>query len=293
MTKKLKLKMIILIVALSLIIPLSMPLAMMPTTDVTSYMYYIQQLKKVATQISEAKKLKSGTFDRLDETIEQMSGAYNMAKGLQGNVTDIQDSFDGIISGKLTNLSQYQSVLKEIENFTDAEDLVSIVWCGDEKVTPWKKQKIQRKLRQNKLKNIIVNNEERLEGLEDRMDKIKDLAKEIDSTENIKASQDLTNRILIEILIAVSEHLILSANYYEAQAMLLFTGEQSDEEFKKEQDEMQKKAKKDKQQSSDDIDRILQEAKNDNRTGVQRNEDRMKRMLLEAKKQQAKEKKKN
>ncbi|MCD4741626.1 MAG: hypothetical protein K8R67_03950 [Desulfobacteraceae bacterium] len=266
---------------------------MQPVTDVTSYVYYLQQIKKMASMYSEAKSFKKGNFKKLEKVIENLSGSYNMGKGLQGNLKDIQSSFDDITSGKLTNLSQYQAVLKEIEGFTNAKDLVKIVWCGDEKVTPWKKQKIQHKIRQGKLKNIIINNEKRLEGIGDRISKIEDLSIMIDhsSNKNMKSAQDLTSRILIEVLSVLTEQLLLSANYYEAQAMLLYTGEQSDEEFEKEQKAMQKKAKDDKGKSGGYVKRTLNELDADNRTDVQRAKDRNAQLRLQIKKRQAKEKK--
>jgi basic membrane lipoprotein Med (substrate-binding protein (PBP1-ABC) superfamily) len=133
-----------------------------------------------------------------------------------------------------------------------------------------------------------MDNEKRLEGIGDRMDKIKDLADEIDSTKNIKESQDLTNRLLVEILLTLNEQLLTATNFYEAQAMMLYSGEQSDEKFKEEQEAMQKAEKEKKGSKHEQWSREMQ---SDTRSAQERNKDESNNLLLLMKKEQAKNKK--
>ena len=108
---------------------------------------------------------------------------------------------------------------------------------------PWKKLAPKYQLRQQGLKDTIEKSEKLLAGMKDRFATLEDLTNKIDSTENIKEAQDLTNVYLAQVVSLLSEQLALTAQIGEAQALMNFSGVKDDELRRIQAEREQKKAK--------------------------------------------------
>jgi hypothetical protein len=204
-------------------------LAGMPVTDPTSYTYYIQQLKEAQNQLKTMQ-------DNLDvvtkskETLLTMSsditGAYNRAKGIVNDLKQVE----GIISQtnrvfsdakRLKDLADDpKAIFKEVDlNFDNI-----FVDMTDPEVNPYMVQRKKQAEVQKIFKDALRSSEIELAKLPSRMEAIEKLASQIDQTANIKDSQDLTNRLLTELIVGQERMISLLAQLAQAEVAAEYTG---------------------------------------------------------------------
>ena len=229
--------------------------AAMTVSDPGSYGYYVQQLQKAQLQIAEQMKqfevltksysMLQEQFKELQNIKDQVKGYYDQGKAFVDKIKSIKNQIEAIPSSVIGRGKELAGLIEDIGDFTDAADMLDAVF-GDPRsadYNPWQSLAPKYQLRQQGLKDTIEKSEKLLGGMKDRFAALEDLTGKIDSTENIKEAQDLTNVFLAQIISILSEQLALTAQIGEAQALLNFSGVKDDELRRMQAEKAEKKAK--------------------------------------------------
>lgn len=197
------------------------PVRAMVVSDPTSYTYYIEQVKSLQQQVEIMQKTVN-TMENVQKTIEsgdiaavgkvqrQLEGVYNRA-------TDAGQEIDETAK----RLGATTTPLAEPDPNAD-----SMQWAGHNYLknrfkAPGEIGKTQAnkmelaKARDYTYEQALLSADQSLRSLDNRFSVQKKLAKQIDETENIKDAQDLSNRILIE-LVAIQTEMLAAINYMSA-----------------------------------------------------------------------------
>lgn len=213
----------------------------MTVSDPGSYGYYVQQLQKAQLQIKEQMKqfevltksysMLQEQFKELQDIKDQVKGYYDQGKSFVDKIQNIKSQLEAIPSSVVGRGKELASLIDDIGEFTEAADMLDGIF-GDPRspdYNPWQTLAPKYQLRQQGLKDTIEKSEKLLAGMKDRFAALEDLTNKIDSTENIKEAQDLTNVFLAQIISILSEQLALTAQIGEAQALMNFSGVKDDE----------------------------------------------------------------
>ena len=227
----------------------------MTVSDPGSYGYYVQQLQKAQLQIAEQAKqfevltksysMLQEQFKELQNIKDQVKGYYDQGKAFVSKIKSIKSQMEAIPSSVVGRGKEIMGLIDAIGDFTEATDMLDAVF-GDPRsadYNPWQSLAPKYQLRQQGLKDTIEKSEKLLAGMKDRFAALEDLTNRIDSTENIKEAQDLTNVFLAQIISILSEQLALTAQIGEAQALLNFSGVKDDELRRIQAEKAEKKAK--------------------------------------------------
>lgn len=208
------------VLALVAIFALALPLHSwsMVVSDPTSYSYYIEQIKQAAEQLKTAQQ----AVGEIKAVQNQVTGIYNRARGV---VEDLKRTEDGLrsISGVLTRVGMVQGMKPGDDGFIDIDKVINGTY-GDSRTRGREGADARHQVQQQALKVVINDSEKLLQGVADRIGKVKELAAQIDSTANVKDSADLGNRIAIEILKTLVDLLAVAAKSNQAQALFNYSG---------------------------------------------------------------------
>lgn len=206
---------------ISIAISLFLPSAAWPmvVSDPTSYSYYIEQIK----QASEALKSAQQTVDGVKATVSSVTGIYNRGRGI---VEDLKRTEDGLRStnGVLTRVGMGQGMKPGNDGFIDIDKVINGTYGDSRTRGGLQGADARHKVQQEALKVVINDSEKLLQGVADRIAKVKELAAQIDTTANVKDSADLGNRIAIEILKTLVDLLAVAAKSNQAQALYNYSG---------------------------------------------------------------------
>ena len=228
---------LLLLVAVSF--PLCVVHAGMPVTDPTSYTYYIQQLKEAQNQLKTMEDnldIATQSKDTLLDMSSDITGAYNRAKGVIDDLKKVQGILsqpDRVFSDaqRIMDLAgDAEAIFKEVDINLDK----IFVDISDPDVNPYMVQRKKQAEVQKIFKDALRSSELELAKLPARMDEIEKLAGQIDQTANIKDSQDLTNRLLTELIIGQERMISLMSQLAQAEVAAQYTGynEETDGAFR-------------------------------------------------------------
>lgn len=219
--------------------------------DPTSYGYYAEQITQMAKQLEESVKqvtTMGGVLTTVQDQYKAITGTYNRAMGIINRVTRLATAMSnmpknggflkklqwiqrmgGAVGGVMRDTAReidrngktrdgvYKStklILDEV--FGDAK--------GDKAIDRRTKRQLGEELTQDTLKEAVATNEAVLADMDDRLATIKELADQIDATVNMKDAQDLTNRILVEVLYTLQDLLTISATANKAATLIHYRG---------------------------------------------------------------------
>lgn len=234
----------------------------MTVSDPGSYGYFVQQLSEAKLQLAAAKeqianqmqeikvlndtyKMATEQLKELNDIKDQVKGYYDQGKDFVDKIKSIKSQIEAVPSSVVGRGKEIMSLIDGIGDFTEAADMLDGIF-GDPRspdYNPWQTLAPKYQLRQQGLKDTIEKSEKLLAGMKDRFAALEDLTNKIDSTENIKEAQDLTNVFLAQIISILSEQLALSAQIGEAQALMNFSGVKDDELRRIQAEKAEKKAK--------------------------------------------------
>jgi len=197
-------------------------------TDPVSYTYYVQQIKKFTAQIDEAKK-QVASLDVLKSTVASMNktlkGNYNNAVGVVKSLKSLKTSVTDMAGGLKHDLEKAKKLGKDFNGYTSALALLDRNF-GDPRLKDnrYAGKNLIYNVRQNALKNAIANAERVMQLMPERLEVIEQLAGKIDRTVNLKDSNDLQNRILVEMLKSNYELLILMSQLVGSELLMKYSG---------------------------------------------------------------------
>lgn len=207
-----------------------------PVEDPISYTYYVQQIKKMETQIKDATQ-QIQQLQQMNTQLQSMTGdlqgQYNRAAGLLQSVKDTEGDVTSIPS---TLQQQDQEFAGQIEGLgsmgSGAGDFTSAGaaldgFFKDPRTTGGDNATVRTgeyQVRQTAYKHAVEQASNILANMKARFATITTLSSEIDQTKNVKDAQDLTNRILIELLRTMTTMLAVDARLTQAMGLAHYQG---------------------------------------------------------------------
>lgn len=219
-------------------------LAGMPVTDPMSYTYYVQQLKKMGEQVNQAADQvnKLGEINQQIQSMEgQLKGTYNRAVGVLDDLKKAKEQVEGVPGTIAQTGRDFADEAKELKEgkgagksvYKDARAALDALFKDPRKKDGKEgkdaaKDKAERdrqyQARQAALRDSIVTADGLLQQMPEAFANIEKLAKQIDTTQNVKDATDLTNRILIEMLKTLTQMLAVDSRLTQAQGLLNYKG---------------------------------------------------------------------
>lgn len=235
----------------------SMPArAGMVVTDPSSYTYYVKQIEQQAKEVEHlAKQVETmgGVLTEAQKIQRNLTGHYNRATSLVNRVKRLSDTIGKEPSGgifgearKWGNVGRQVGgvlkggadetgrVIRDVNDITgddlylDTKSILDEVFVDPRDIAnpEDRHRSIDRRyqMQQGALKEVVARSERTLGGIKDRVKTVQDLAEMIDQTENQKDAQDLTNRIMVEVLATLVDMLAIAAQANQAEALFNYRG---------------------------------------------------------------------
>lgn len=213
-------------------------------SDPGSYSYYVQQIEQAAQQLQQLKdqlkEIQEAKQVAMD-TAESVKGVYYHAKG---TVAWFEDLADELKNRPLDTVERVTGIDMEEEarsfstifedNYSDVR-YNNVDWLRDlgkfdlANKSEKQRQKIKELIHQEALKNELDTADKILDDLPAEFKNIKTLAYKIDTTQNMKSSQDLTNTLLAQMSSIMIKMLDLMAKTAKAEGIILYGGFNAEE----------------------------------------------------------------
>lgn len=228
----------------------------MVVTDPHSYTYFVEQIKKQAELVEKAAKqveTMGGVLTEAKKIQANITGHYNRAVALVNRIENLgklvkSEPSGGILgeAKKWGNVGRAVSgiakdgaaeggrVVKDVADidtgnvYEDTKKVLDQVFTDPRDISnPAERTRSMSRryqVQQDALKEVVARSERTLAGVKDRVATISELANMIDKTENQKDAQDLTNRILVEVLATLTDMLQIAAQSNQAEALFNYRG---------------------------------------------------------------------
>jgi hypothetical protein len=192
-------------------------------SDPGSYARFAQQINVLSKMLDNAEsQLKK--FKSLENSI---TGSYNYAGDIIAQVRKHKYILNKI-NNMLPSLTINQEVLKNLHLPHNNIELLDEIFVsplnnayGDNK------KNLKNEFRQNSVRSALEQSQIILGGLDDNFQRIDDIVSQINLTPNIKASIDLTNKLISELVIGQQVFLSLFANISRANMAQKYIGNAS------------------------------------------------------------------
>lgn len=240
---------------LSLSLTASPASAGMVVTDPNSYTYYVEQLKKMEEQVTQyAKQIETmnGVLTEAQKIERNLTGHYSRAMALVNRVKRLSDTMNSQPTGIIGEAKKWGNVGRQIggvlggaanegrqvvkdvndiagtELYEDTKKILDQVFTDPRDINNpqelYRSMDRRNQIKQGALKEVVAKAEQTLGGIKERIKTVQELGETVDKTENQKDAQDLTNRILLEVLATLTDLLAVAAQANQAQALLSYTG---------------------------------------------------------------------
>jgi tetratricopeptide (TPR) repeat protein len=228
----------------------------MVVTDPGSYSYYVEQIKQQVELIDRATKqveTMGGVLTEAQKIQSNLTGHYNRAVSLVNRINRLSNAFSQEASGGIFGVAKkwgnigrqiggvgsatagmIGKVGKDVNEFSGDDLYVDTKAMLDEVFTDprsidnaadrYRSLDRRYQIQQGALKEVVARSEKTLGDMGDRLKLVQELAGLIDKTENQKDAQDLGNRILVEILAALTDMIQIAALANQANALAQYQG---------------------------------------------------------------------
>jgi len=205
-----------------------------PVTDPISYTYYVQQLKQMTntyrTGVEQLSKMKE-LNNQVNSMESQLKGTYNQASGFLKELKRAKEVTEGVPATMASTAKAFARDAKNLKEkgknpFADARASLDALFYDPRNKAARDKTDHDRQFyaRQSAVRDSIVTADGILKQMPDNFEHIDALARRIDGTSNVKEAQDLTNRLLVELLKTVTQLLIVDARLTHASGLLNYQG---------------------------------------------------------------------
>jgi hypothetical protein len=182
-------------------------------SDPGSYARMAQSLQTLKEQITVMKE----QFTELQNINSAVTGNLKRGKGIFRDLGKLRD-----LSSKMTksvhSLPHMDLDDYDLQNIEDLQDALDQIYVNETDVLKRGQTEQQRKQYQQRSIRSALEGAEVLISLQDeRLNKIEELASEIDNTETLKDAMDLNNRLLGELLLVQQQALLINAQYIRAE----------------------------------------------------------------------------
>ena len=194
-------------------------------TDPVSYVYYIQQLKKMVEQantaknsLTEAKQLTSSFDGYMDDLRSQFDFVGDIQKSLKTQLSSFENYKRSLSSSAKKTLDFSRKFdLKNLRDIIDTNLDGIYVDPTNPDYSASQIKKLRTVERQRLLKEGLTKTEEKLALLEQKYKGIEKLTNRAKRTANTKESLDLNNTILLEILAAMHSLIEVTSTLGQAE----------------------------------------------------------------------------
>ena len=169
-------------------------------------------------------------YDTIQEAYEKAHTNYGRAKGVYDEMMQVKQLYDetkATMMGRFEKLKGVYESNDPQKSVEELSDLLDVAFDDPRNIdsTQWRKLMDQKfDVQQLALKELISSNEETMKGMTDRVEKVQDLANQVDETESEKDALDVNNRLLLEILMCLQEMLAMDAKYQQTMGTLKYAG---------------------------------------------------------------------
>lgn len=196
-------------------------------SDPGVYARMATELKNLQEQLKVMKE----TYNTAVDTYEAVTGNGGFGVGAVPEIAKIRNKLEDItkpIHNIPTIIDTDDLDLSKIE---DVQKTLDAVWkTEDGLLNDAKTAKEKEKIRQRATKSVIEQSTVAMEGMKDSIQRTEQIAYELDKTESLKESQDLTNRLLIEIISILQQQLIIESSLARAEQLAAYEGADSENE---------------------------------------------------------------
>ncbi|MCP3965219.1 MAG: hypothetical protein GY718_02535, partial [Lentisphaerae bacterium] len=238
-------KIAVILLALVLFVPTTKSMAnVMLTTDITSYTYYVEQIKVAQQELLAAQ-----------ESIEKQTKILSQAKEQYKEATKLRSMIEGTYNYAAKTVSKLQKAQEAMENdsmaiveFADemlvsddgeawvsAKDVTDFIFQDPRKrnpnssLTEFQSRQLETTInkyhaRQRIIKKALNEAQTTQEGMKETYEEIKDITSQIDTATTLKQAADLNNVINAKILKAVQDLTKLVAQLGEANMIREYEG---------------------------------------------------------------------
>lgn len=207
----------------------------MAVSDSGAYTYWAVQIQKAMQQIKELQ----GVIDKGDEIKEETMNVFNTLKGTynraKGFVEGMQNLIDKIEQSPYTTKAQLEGWVSQVgegifEDLMSPEEVLEAIFHDprNPEIKTGQNHDQQYNTRQVALRDSIKNADELLKSIPEMFQRVRELADQIDQTENMKDSMDLNNRLMLELIQIQLAHLSMQMQFEKAGALVNYQGVQSD-----------------------------------------------------------------
>lgn len=232
-------------------------------TDPTSYSYYVEQIKQQVDMIEKAAKqveTMGGVLTETQKIYSTATGHYNRAVSLVNRMSRLSKAVGsepsggifgqakkwgnvgrqvgGIGRGAAGELGQlgkdsdtYSRKLDDLTGddlYVDTKEMLDEVFTDPRSIENredrYRSLDRRYQVQQGALKEVVARAERTLGGIPERLKVVQELADMVDKTVNQKDAQDLTNRILVEVLGALTDMIQIAALANQANALAQYQG---------------------------------------------------------------------
>ena len=190
-------------------------------SDPGSYARAAQRLQELKKQLETAKE----NLDQVTSVKERLEGNLNIGRDMIGDITRAREDVSDL-TGTIQEIPGLLDGNFDMSNLDDIRDVMDKLYSeGDSTLASvGATTKERRKHRQRAIKSTLENSTKTISSMEEDMSEVNELAQQIDQTENIKEAQDLTNRLLAEILHMQQKSVMLLAQHYRAESLAKYKG---------------------------------------------------------------------
>lgn len=222
--------------------------------DPGSYSYMVEQISqqvKTVETLAEQVKTMGNVLTETEKVKNSLVGTYQKAVGLVGRIQKLPDRFvasEHSIEKRVGDLGQlkksggrnvgngafgeYSPIAIESktpdERYTDTKKALDKVFSDPRDVASAGDRlgamAMRYDLQQSALKEVIADSERTLASAKDRLKTVEQLAAMVDTTQNQKDAQDLTNRLLVEVLLTLNDLLATTAKAQQAESLSKYRG---------------------------------------------------------------------
>lgn len=209
----------------------------MPVTDPGSYAYYVEILKKdlekIENQIKNIEEVKN-VYEESKKIYDSMNGVYSEVKDYYDKYQQIRERISGSISTSKDFAQTYMDKAENMDEYLKDNGFVDVGKVLDEafkdvrnpanETTVFNEGPKRRAMIQSARRKAIVEAEEIAEMLPADMKRLQEMMGKIEEAEDLKASQDLTNHFLGEILGVTQELKALLSRDIAARQLAEYEG---------------------------------------------------------------------
>ncbi|MGL1861430.1 MAG: type IV secretion system protein [Pseudodesulfovibrio sp.] len=202
--------------------------------DAVANMYNSMELEQMIAQV-EASMEQLEFVEQATATAQKAYDGANMnykrAKGVYDDLVKTKEFLDQTRASWMGRYEKYKGIYDTVTDtdglYEEFNDLLDDAFVDPRNIDPMEWKKLvdrQYDMRQLALKDLIVKGDEHAQGMDKRIEKVQDLAKQVDETVNEKDAADLANRLLTEILLVLQEMLAHDVQANSTMAALSYEG---------------------------------------------------------------------